>query len=298
MLAYLYERRESLLRTGLALAMLPHGKIYGIMPPRGRVGSDYYEMQRSGVKPDLSVTLPRDEQLGNAPRPFRSGYAHLSFGFRTARSMHTHSSVLPVIGSNPSSIPNPEWSASGSFPEIPPMKFTVPRRGFDQHGVDTFLEGIVPQVLSYEDAMCSRELSKFCFYNEDYAVEDGHTLFDLHRFVKGLNRSYTSFMRLDTVFLNSVSFSQLAGGSNGTPVEGTGDAVDYRGLRVIGHEHVSPDEMLAMSHTHGPVFVNGPTTLVCGEDEFIVGRYCQIASPRGGLSGRTPYGIRAGMRPG
>lgn len=296
MLEYLYERRESLLRPGLSLAMQPQGRIHGIVSLPGHSGRGYYEMRHSGIRDDLSTAVSRDGSGNSDPELFYSASAHLPFGFRVARSASPRHTVVPVFRPEPPSRADPAVRPVGSFPDMAPMEFSVPRHGFDQHTIGMFIEAMISPVLSHENDVCARELQRFGFYDKDYIYADRHTLSHLRSFVESLNSNYAPFMRLDTAFIGNELFSALIGDPVGTPTQGTADTVDLGGVRVMGHELVSNEEMFVMSHTHGPIFVNGPTTLTCTEDEFIVGRYCQVVSPQGGLSGRTPYGIRAGVR--
>lgn len=295
MLEYLYVRRESLLREGLSLAMEPQGRIRGIVSSPASAGIDYYQMRSGGAGDDLSTTVPRDGADGDGPGTFYSSSAHLPCGFRTARSTSPVHTAVPVFRPEPPPGGDSPGQPVGSFPRMEPTEFSFPRAGFDQDGPGMFVEAVVPQVLSHEDGVCFRELGRFGPYGKGYVRRDGHTLADLCEFVGGLNAGYPPFMRLDTAFVGRGLFSELADGPVGAPLQGTADTVDLDGVRLIGHGMVPDGEVYAMSHTHGPIFVNGPTTLTCTEDEFVVGRYCQAVSPHGGLSGRTPYGIKAGV---
>lgn len=304
-LKFLYMRRDSLLRPGLSLALQPDGKIQGIVSRSGREAHDFYEMRRDGVPVDISTTTARDggEEIpsdmfdpGSAHMPFgsrASHSAHLPFGFRCARSASpAHAIALaPWPGSPGDTDMAPE--GIGKIPEMRPARFSVPRHGFDQYGAGTFLEGIVLPAMSHEGDLCARELTNFCFHASRYSGGGGQALDGLCRFVDALNRDYAPSARLDTVFVGTETAHALANSKpRGTAVEGTQGAVEHGGLRVLGNERVPEDAMFAMSHARGPVFVSGPTTVTCAEDEFSIGRYCQLVAPQGGLSGRAPYGLR------
>lgn len=293
MLALLYERRGSLLRPGLSLALQPGGKIQGIVSRSGREARDFYEMRRDGAAVDISTTIAKGESAEIPSGMFDPGSAHLPFGFRCARSASpAHAIALAPWPGSPGAT-DTATEEIGEIPEIRPAGFSVPRHGFDQYGAETFLEGIVMPIMSHEGDLCVRELSNFCFHMSRYSGGGGQALDGMCRFVEALNSDYPPSTRLDTVFVDTEIAHALAGAKpQGVAVEGTQSAVEYGGLRVLGNERVPEDAMFAMSHARGPVFVNGPTTITCTEDEFVVGRYCQLVSPQGGLSGKTPYGLR------
>lgn len=304
MLALLYERRASLLRPGLSLALQPNGKIKGIVSRSGREARDFYELRRRGVPVDISTyvqgggtDLPSDMFTpGSAQMPHGSRAArstHLPFGFRCARSASPAHSIVLAPWTDSLRTPGMTPGEAGKIAEMRPMRFTVPRHGFDQYGAGAFLEGIVLPVMSYENDVCVQELSNFCFHAARYSRGEGHTIDGLCRFVEALNKDYAEPTRLDTVFMDTeAAYALAAAKTQGTAVRGTQGAVEHGGLRVLGNERVPEDAMCVMSHERGPVFVSGPTTITCAEDEFFIGRYCQLVSPQGGLSGRMPYGLR------
>jgi len=304
MLALLYERRDSLLRPGNSLALQPNGRIYGIVSRKVTEARDFYELRKGGVPVDISASVPdggRDFPSdiftpGSAYMPHgsrASRSAHLPFGFRCARSVSpAHAIALAPWPGSPR-VPDAAAGGVGKIPEMRPARFSVPRHGFDQYGTGTFLEGIVPPVMSHENDVCARELSSFCFHAARYSSRAGQTLDGLCRFVDAINRNYAPPVRLDTVFVGiEVAYALANIKPHGTAVEETQGAVEHGGLRVLGNERIPEDAMFVMSHARGPVFVSGPTTITCAEDEFSIGRYCQLVSPQGGLSGKTPYGLK------
>ncbi|MDD9808533.1 MAG: hypothetical protein OXU25_01700 [Thaumarchaeota archaeon] len=293
MLAHLYERRDSLLRPGLSLALQPNGRICGIVSRSGREARDFYEMLMDGHAADMSATVTPGTAPALAPVTLAHGSAHLPFGFRSAQSMSPGHAIAPAPWPGSPASHGPAAGGFGRIPEMRPARFSAPRRGFDQYGLSTFLEGTVLPVLSHELDMCARELSRFCLHTGKYVRAGAQTLDGLCRFVRGIGGDYSPSMRLDTVFVGIDVFEELTTvDPHGARVEGTQGAVEHGGLRVIGHAHLPDSTMYVMSHTHGPIFVNGPTTITCAEDEFVVGRYCQLVAPQGGLSGKTPYGLK------
>ncbi|RNJ73151.1 MAG: hypothetical protein EB824_05140 [Thaumarchaeota archaeon S15] len=304
MLALLYERRDSLLRPGLSLALQPNGKIYGIVSKPGTGARDFYDLRRSGVPVDISTSVPGEGidfpsdifTPGSAHMPHGSRAArsaHLPFGFRCARSVSpAHAIVLAPWPGSPHA-PDMAPGGIGKIPDMRPARFSVPRHGFDQYGAGAFLEGIVLPAMSHENDICVQELSNFCFHAARYSSSGGQTPDGLCRFVGALNRDYAQPTRLDTVFVGiEVAYALANAKPPGTAVGGTQGAVVHGGLRVLGNERIPEDSMCIMSSTHGPVFVSGPTTITCLEDEFSIGRYCQLVTPQGGLSGSMPYGLK------
>jgi len=123
------------------------------------------------------------------------------------------------------------------------------------------------------------------------------TLEDLEAFIRRLNRGRPGGLALDTVLVNYGMYLVLFG--NDPRLQGwTKGYPDYCNMTCQGgvtffHYGATPQEYgYALSREQGPVFIHGPTTVSCSEDEAAVERYCAMAAPPDSGVPEVPWGVR------
>lgn len=277
-LAFLYERRDALLRPGASHRILHHG---GIIYNAPRVGP---QIIRKKAAPAMRIYPP----AGGGPE------AHLPFGFRAERTIDERPPHMSFLGADEPVRGVPTLSAHVVTHPMRPGRHVVSRDGFDEFGREVFVDGMASPIWAYEDRACLEELSRL----PRHGLELGHgvaSLASLWDFVeKGMNPKTSAFMRFDTVFIGNGMFARLDDVAGG-PARAAPNLVEHLGMRVLSHARIPDGVAYVTSHTHGPVFVNGPTDISCMDDAFVVDRYCEVIGPRPVRQGERPRGFCVGV---
>lgn len=281
-LGHLYDNRDTLLRPGCALTILPHGDIC-----------------EGGQRVDPQVLFKRAE-VSREVYPPAGGHAeaHLPFGFRPVRTNTSQSAPMPFLGAGEPRRGAPTPRMIEPTQPMRPARFGVPRDGFDEFGKETFVNGIASPIWPYEGRVCMDALMRMDRLEQEFEYGDGATLTSLCGFVDGtLNPNHGSFMRFDTVFIGHDLFVELRlDGVSEASARPAPNVIDHIFMRVLVHRDIPGSSAYAMPNMHGPVFVSGPTGIACSESEFSVTRYCEVISPRPARQDEQPRGFCVGVK--
>lgn len=222
----------------------------------------------------------------------------MPFGFRPVRTRTAQAPPVPFLGADEPRRGIPTGRAFEPAHLMQPARFDIPRNGFDSIEKETFVDGIVSPIWSYEDRACMDELSRLPRHQQEFECGDGATLTGLCGFVDGmLNPARSSFMRFDTVFIGHGLFLRLGlGGVPDASMWPAPNVVDHIFMRVLVSRGIPADRAYVTSNMHGPAFVSGPTELACTEGGFSVTRYCEVISPRAARQDGQPRGFCVGVR--
>lgn len=288
-------------QPGSAIEVGADGRIRYSRSPHGSAdyGAGFYEKGGPGRPFGESPhwpQLPRNRRPaaadGHAPE------APLPAAFRVVRAGHGERPAIPFqvpVRSGGGVVARPTVL---DCPAPQPFRFPVPRGGFTGRapmrlaGVKDMLRGLA----LHEDGLCAGRVGSLegdatfvCHYDS--------TLADLEAFVRGLNRGRPKGLLLDTVLVTNGMYLVLFGNDPRTP-DWTRGYPDYRNMTVQGgitFLHPKPalyEFGFAMSRNQGPVFVHGPTTVSCGEDEVVVERHCAVAAPPDAGVPEVPWGVK------
>ncbi len=296
-LKHLYNAREMLLRQGMLLTILPGGEFRGIVPSSNSADytGDYYTMIRAGGSKDISREIPQDPAWPTFAPAGSPKIGQLAFGFRMTKSEGIVQGTVPFLTQDSHVRGEPSTRSYAHMPKMTPVRFSVPRDGFDQFDVETFVEGMMWPIWSCENNACLEALDQLYPFKATFKYGGSQTLTHLWGFVRKMNDEQGG-MELDTVFINHAVFNSLI--SEGIPEMSAiiaDNVIDHMGVRIIGHERIPENVAYVTSHMYGPLFITGPTTITCTDDEFTVGRYCSVVSPPTNAGRAKPYGFKASI---
>lgn len=186
-------------------------------------------------------------------------------------------------------------STTLTCPDLAIFKFPVPRTDFTEP-MSAYMQDMKDDLARHEDMLCHDKVDALGG-EQTFVCHYDSTLEDLAAFIRGLNRGRPDGLALDTVFVNYGMYLVLFG-NDPRLQDWTKGHPDYRNMTRQGgvtffHYGATPQEYgYAMSREQGPVFVHGPTTVSCGEDEVAVERYCAVAAPPDSGVPEVPWGVR------
>ena len=291
-LHHIYSNRNSLLRPGMTLVISPHGKLSGTRTPSSE-GKKYYYSIDDEKMPTGDVMAESQNLTWAIFPPFGSlEVGHLPFGFHVVRRTSTEQGTMrfptqdsPVRGTSSA-------RSYAHMPEMTSVRFSVRRNELGQVDVETFVERMMSPIWARENNACFEALGQLWHSKATFKHDRSQTLAQLCSFVEDRNR-HGAYMRFDTMFVNHNLLEQLTlGGSPKMSIKAAYNVIDYMGVRIIGHGRISKEVAYVTSHTHGPRFITGPTTITCTDDEFTVRRYCSVVSPPTNAGMAEPYGFR------
>ena len=291
-------------QPGSAIEVDANGKISYARSPHGSgdYGGGFYEKSGPGRPFGESPHWP---QLPRGRRPMDpDGFAPsapLPAAFRVVRAARDEMPAIPFQVPVRSGGTVGVGSATTKCPDLDTRRIPIPRNDFTGHA--SYLGGVKDDTRQdlalYEDRLCAKQVMSLAG-NMTFVCHYDSTLADLEAFVGELNRSRPDGLPLDTVIVDYGMYLVLFGNDPRTPDWSAGYP-DYRNMTRQGgitflHPEASPHESgFAMCRGQGPVFVHGPTTVSCGEDEVVVERHCAVATPPDVGIPEVPWGVRFGV---
>ena len=262
------------LRRGASAVILGNGVVHHVGAPgteaRGAKG------EPRGVRTTVSRPQDGDPDLATV----RQHVAHLSYGFHAMHLVPMDEARMAILlsSSRHSIIP---FMAGQRQAGVYSATFTVDDGALEDPSPRQFIGDIMSEVWPLEDSRCLDYLGGLLPHEASLGGHVGPE--DVAGLVDGLNGGDSSPARLDTAF---VSPSLLDPARRGQARTGHENVLRCAGVSIISSDGVPEGEMYVISSHRGPVFINGPTVIHCGEGELAVARYCAVHGPLDGTPGQ------------
>lgn len=192
---------------------------------------------------------------------------HHALRQKSTRPSRPHADIMGLF-SSAAALPTPTAN-------LEPLRFSVPREAIS-HGPTGFARDVMSRVRAFEDDLCLAELGRLPAYDTELEHDPSSLNVGLLLgFISQINEKRPDESRLDTVFLSPLAFASLArnGGGSDTRLPHP-NVLQAGGCTIVAHDLVADGIAYVISSRQGPVFVHGPTVILCGDAEVTIEHYC------------------------